>query len=202
MPDIRVCHELVNKAEVYEIASALDLDVNTVIGILVRVWIWADQHTDDGYSMHSPKLLENIIGVPGLIDALVSVGWLELPGSGFKFPGLHRYTGDGRTTKSRKNKARIDSQNKPRSTNGRFVAKNPASTSTSKDAGPTPGPDRTVPEPNHRTRVLGEALRVKKFLEGDVRDHSHDGGLRPWSRPWPWPTPWTWLWSRSNTRRQ
>ncbi len=43
MPDIRVCHELVNKAEVYEIASALDLDVNTVIGVLVRVWIWADR---------------------------------------------------------------------------------------------------------------------------------------------------------------
>jgi hypothetical protein len=181
MPDIRICHELPAKAEVYEIASHLDLDVNATIGVLVRVWIWADQHTSDGWSMHSPKLLESIIGVSGLIQALESVGWIELPGSGFRFPGLHRYTGDGRTTKSRRNKARAESKEKPRGENGRFRPKNPASTSTTEGAGTSPGPDRTrtrtrtVPEPNRTTEKLTSG---EKFLAS--RDERVEAILAPW----------------------
>ena len=177
MPDIRVCHELVNKAEVYEIASALDLDVNATVGILIRVWIWADQHTSDGHSRHHHGVLESIIGVPGLTEALNRVGWIELLDKGFRFPNLDRYTGDGRTTKSRRNKARVESKDKARGANGRFKAKNPASTSTSEGAGTSPGPDRsrTVPEPN---RTVRELTSGERYLAGS--DERVDRVLKPW----------------------
>lgn len=177
MPDIRVCHELPAKAEVYEIASHLDLDVNATIGVLVRVWIWADQHTSDGWSMHSPKLLESIIGVPGLIQALESVGWLELPGSGFRFPGLDRYTGDGRTSKARRRVARERSVGAVRGPDGRFAPKNPTSPKPDRHLRSDDRPDRTVPVPVP-DRTEQELTSSEKFLAS--RDERVDAVLAPW----------------------
>jgi hypothetical protein len=179
MPDIRVCHELLLKPELPIIAAELDRSDNETIGILVRVWIWADQHTENGLSKYPPVVLEAIIGVKGLVNALLAVGWIEVypGGKGFLIPRLERYTGDGRTSKTRRRVARERSVGAARGPDGRFAPKNPTSPKLDRHPPSDHGPDRTVPVPvpNRTEQVLTSG---EKFLAG--RDERVDAVLEPW----------------------
>ncbi len=70
-----------DKPEVYEIAEALGIDPDAVMGKPIRVWTWADQQTFDGNAecnaaSVTKTALDRISGAHGFADALICVSWL------------------------------------------------------------------------------------------------------------------------------
>jgi len=89
-----------DKPEVFEMAEALNLPPDEVLGKLIRVWIWADQHTRDGNAPSVTKaLLDRYAAVTGFAAAMISVGWLLESGGRIQFPHFDRH--NGKTAKTR-----------------------------------------------------------------------------------------------------
>jgi hypothetical protein len=97
---IKVEIDLPDKPRVIAIASKLNLDVDAVVGKLIRLWGWADRQTTDG---NVPGVTETFIdtraGVTGFAAAMVHVGWLALSEDGIKFLKFDQH--NGKTAKTR-----------------------------------------------------------------------------------------------------
>ena len=90
-----------DKPEVHQMAEALGLDPDAVMGKLIRVWVWADTHTVDGNARSVTRsLLDRISGVTGFADALESAGWLESMSEGVHFTNFDRHNGDTAKTRA------------------------------------------------------------------------------------------------------
>lgn len=89
------------KPEVLAITVAMGWDdPDLTVGKLLKVWRWFDKHTVDGNAASvTPPLLDRIIGVTGLADAMVSVGWLLVEEGGLRLPKFDRH--NGQTAKDR-----------------------------------------------------------------------------------------------------
>lgn len=89
-----------NKPEVWQIASDLGIDPDAVVGKLLRVWAWFDEHTVDGNADSvTKKLLDRSVGVTGFCDAVVSSGWMLDDGATVSLPNFDRH--NGQTAKNR-----------------------------------------------------------------------------------------------------
>lgn len=88
------------KPEVWRIAVILQLDPDTVVGKLLRIWAWFDAHTTDGNapSVTTP-LLNRLIGVDGFVQAMIEAGWAVDDGTTLTLPNFTRH--NGQTTKQR-----------------------------------------------------------------------------------------------------
>jgi hypothetical protein len=89
------------KPEVFAMTAALGWDdPDYVVGKLLKVWRWFDQHTIDG---HAPNvtlaLLDRISGVSGFAKAMCGVGWLSQAEAGLTLPNFDRH--NGKTAKDR-----------------------------------------------------------------------------------------------------
>jgi hypothetical protein len=73
---IKVDHDLHDKPEVAAIAAALGLDIDTVVGKLLRVWQWFDRHTHDGCANVALEFHDRIAQHSGFASAMQKVGWL------------------------------------------------------------------------------------------------------------------------------
>lgn len=81
-------------------ASILNADKATVCGGLYRVWCLADQYTEDGRLVgYTPAILDGNVGIGGLSDAMLQVGWLEIQGDTLIFPRFDEH--NGQTAKRR-----------------------------------------------------------------------------------------------------
>jgi hypothetical protein len=81
---IKIDTILCDKPEVWLIAEQLDLDVDAVIGKLIRLWSWMDQHMTSGDAVSvTPKQLDALCRCEKFSTALADVGWLV----------IHRRTG-------------------------------------------------------------------------------------------------------------
>ena len=89
------------KTEVLAITVALGWDdPDLTVGKLLKVWRWFDQHTVEGNAASvTTALLDRIVGVTGMSDAMISVGWLVRLGDGLQLPNFDRH--NGKTTKDR-----------------------------------------------------------------------------------------------------
>lgn len=98
---IKLQHWTPEKQEVYDMAEELGLDPDAVLGKLVRLWIWADQHAVDSNAASVTRaLLIRLSGVTQFPDAMVKVGWLKPIGEGrFLLPNFDRH--NGQTAKRR-----------------------------------------------------------------------------------------------------
>ncbi|WP_338506443.1 DNA replication domain protein [Erwinia aphidicola] len=84
-----------DKPEIFQMAEALDIDPDAVLGKLVRIWTWADQQTVDGNAGSVTKsVLDRLSFVTGFADALISVGWLSQEDGRLFFPNFERHNGD------------------------------------------------------------------------------------------------------------
>ena len=91
---IKVENCLPDKPEVWQIAELLDMDADSVVGKLIRIWAWADQQTPNGnVAGVTKKLLDRIAGVTGFAESLLQVGWLVEKSGGFEFPNFERHNG-------------------------------------------------------------------------------------------------------------
>lgn len=98
---IKLQHWTPEKQEVFDLAEMLGIDPDAVLGKLVRLWIWADQHAVDSNAASVTRaLLIRLSGVTDFADAMVKVGWLKPIGEGrFLLPNFDRH--NGQTAKRR-----------------------------------------------------------------------------------------------------
>lgn len=91
---------LPDKPEVWQMAGMLSIDADSVVGKLVRVWVWFDSHTEDGNAVGvSFPLIDRVAGVAGFAEAMSMVGWLEQNGHVLTLPKFGRH--NGKTAKNR-----------------------------------------------------------------------------------------------------
>lgn len=89
-----------DKPEVFQIAEALQIDPDAVLGKLFRVWVWADQQSRDGHAPSVTKtVLDRVAHVTGFADALIACGWLANSERGLEFPNFEYH--NGQTAKAR-----------------------------------------------------------------------------------------------------
>lgn len=76
------------------IATRLKLPELHVIGLLWKVWAWADQHTESGNAVSVTNVtLDRFTGVTGFANALRKVGWLTGKDNALTFPNFARHNG-------------------------------------------------------------------------------------------------------------
>ncbi|MDH0640640.1 DnaT-like ssDNA-binding domain-containing protein [Pseudomonas sp. GD03860] len=89
-----------DKPEVCQIADLADIDLDAVIGKLMRVWGWFDQQTESGNAPSvSKKLLDRLVGVIGFCEHMKSVGWMVEAEGVISLPHFERH--NGKTAKNR-----------------------------------------------------------------------------------------------------
>lgn len=89
-----------DKPEVWQIAQSLGMDPDAVIGKLVRVWVWFDEHTISGNAPSVTKaLLESKICVTGFCNAMIDAGWMTEHAGIISLPNFDRH--NGKTAKNR-----------------------------------------------------------------------------------------------------
>jgi hypothetical protein len=89
------------KPEVLAITIAMGWDdPDLTVGKLMRVWRWFDQQTVNGNAPSvTAALLDRLLGVSGLCQAMASVGWLVIDDHGLTLPNFDRH--NGKTAKDR-----------------------------------------------------------------------------------------------------
>lgn len=89
-----------DKPEVCQIADLADIDPDTVVGKLMRVWGWFDQQTENGNAPSvSKKLLDRLVGVIGFCEHMKSVAWMIEAEGVISLPHFERH--NGKTAKNR-----------------------------------------------------------------------------------------------------
>ncbi len=89
------------KREVLAITLELGFDdPDLTVGKLLRVWRWFDQQTVNGNAVSvTPALLDRLIGVTGITQAMANVGWMLINAEGLLLPNFDRH--NGKTAKNR-----------------------------------------------------------------------------------------------------
>jgi hypothetical protein len=77
---------------VISMAAALDLDEDTVVGKLHRLWSWADRHTTDGNAVGVTETwVDRHVNRSGFAQAMSGAGWLTISAAGITFPNFDRH---------------------------------------------------------------------------------------------------------------
>lgn len=86
--------------KVIGISDALGKPVLHVVGMLWKLWSWADAHSLDGNALSVTEMtLDRIVDCAGFADALRKVGWLEGREGLLSFPRFAEH--NGQTAKAR-----------------------------------------------------------------------------------------------------
>lgn len=97
---IKIEDTLSDKPEVIRMATELRLDPDAVVGKLVRLWIWADQHSVTGSEMTVTEAwLNRKVDCKHFTKAMRIAGWLVGEDGALTFPNFERH--NGRTAKGR-----------------------------------------------------------------------------------------------------
>jgi hypothetical protein len=97
---IKMRTNLDTNPRVIELAAMLQTSELHVVGLLWKVWSWADNHTLDGNAIRVTDVtLDRFTGVTGFADALRKVGWLTGRDNALSFPRFAEH--NGQTAKKR-----------------------------------------------------------------------------------------------------
>lgn len=77
MSFIRIRKALPADPRLASIAEQVGLSRDEALGVLVRLWAWAEDHAPRGVAPITPAQLDTLVGHAGFAEALVKVGWLE-----------------------------------------------------------------------------------------------------------------------------
>jgi hypothetical protein len=81
--------DLARDPAILGIARSLECPVALAVGGVVIVWAWANEQLPEGDAPSvSIETLERLIGVPGLPQAMIDVGWLETTKTGIRLPNF------------------------------------------------------------------------------------------------------------------
>ena len=119
---IKVEHVTPDKQEVIELARLLRIDQDAVVGKLLRIWIWADQHSVDGNDLSvTDQFIDRVTSRSGFADALRRVGWLSGPEGHLKLPNFDRHNGTTAKTRGLTNRRVLRHRNARDACNGASV---------------------------------------------------------------------------------
>lgn len=91
---IKIEHTTPEKPEVFAMAEILGIDPDHVMGVLVRLWVWADQQLTNGNAVGVTKTaIDRKANVTGFTDALVSVGWCSMNDASVVFNNFDYHNG-------------------------------------------------------------------------------------------------------------
>jgi hypothetical protein len=92
-PWIKMRCNLATDEAVIGIAAATNLDPDTVVGKLHRLWSWADRQSHDGHVHNvTPEWIDRHVGsVTGFAQAMVEQGWLRFDERGVSFPKFNEH---------------------------------------------------------------------------------------------------------------
>ena len=83
---------LPDEPEVISIACRLGIEVEAVVGRLMRLWSWADSVTISGHVPGvTPKAIDHMVRADNFAAALESVGWLLVDSDGIRLPNYRRH---------------------------------------------------------------------------------------------------------------
>ena len=152
-------------------ADGLETTEIHVVGLLWKVWSWADQHSLDGNAISVTKtFLDRYLSVTGFGNAMENVGWLIADEEGLTFPNFEEHNGN--TAKKRAQTAKRVAAHK---------AKNKTVTKSSKkqangNAVVTQG---ALPREEKREKkiIKGGNLILQKLISPSLRMRSGRNGL-------------------------
>jgi hypothetical protein len=111
-----------DKPEVWALAQHTGLEVDAVVGKLVKVWSWFDAHTEDGNAPAvTTTLIDHRVGVTGWCEAMQKVGWMVIDPDHVSLPNFDRH--HGQTAKNRALTAKRVTKYRKRSSNGKSVTR-------------------------------------------------------------------------------
>ena len=94
-----------DKPEVDMMANELDIDHDSVVGKLIRLWIWADQQSISGNGLSvTKKMIDRITFHNGFSAALEKVGWLKGVEGAFSLPNFEQHNGQTAKTRAATNR--------------------------------------------------------------------------------------------------
>lgn len=97
---IKMRTDLDTNPHVIELAAELGVSEVHAVGMLWKVWSWADSHSLDGNAIRVTCVtLDRFAGVSGFAEALRKVGWLEGRDGLLSFPRFAEH--NGQTAKTR-----------------------------------------------------------------------------------------------------
>lgn len=77
---------------VFSVAKHLEIDVDTVVGKLLRVWSWAGKHTLNGRIIGANRaLVDQVARMTSFAESLEVNGWLSFDEYGCTFPKWNRH---------------------------------------------------------------------------------------------------------------
>ncbi len=157
---IKMRADLFTHPKVFKIADLLGKDELHVVGALLAFWAWAHSHAVDGrVDGATSHLIDRATRVPGLSDALVSVGWLEFDDAGVAIPRFDVHNSDSAKERTLKNERQA--RWRDRKKNGLVDAQ--ASTSASTQASTREEKRREEKEPNGSLPPTPEGLDLQAW---------------------------------------
>ena len=97
---IKMRQDLHEDPAVVQIALLTDIDEDSVVGKLHKLWCWADKHTTDGTAPAITKTwVDRYVSKSGFADAMNIAGWISFSDSGVMFPSFDIH--NGHSAKSR-----------------------------------------------------------------------------------------------------
>lgn len=91
---IKMRVDLFDDPAVVSIAAACDLSEDEVVGKLLRVWSWANRHTEDGHAKNvTLSWIDRYVSVTGFATAMQAAGWLAEEADGVTIPNFDRHNG-------------------------------------------------------------------------------------------------------------
>lgn len=98
---IKMRHDLPDDPAVIAISDRLQIDTDTVVGKLHRLWTWADKHTENGFAPGITGVwVDRYVGSTGFAAMMISVGWIDLDQNGIQFVHFERHNGESAKTRS------------------------------------------------------------------------------------------------------
>lgn len=95
IPWIKIETTTPTKPEVVRMAALLRLNLDEVLGKLVRIWCWADAQSIDGKNVQvSADFLDKLAGKKGFSKALREVGWMDGDDFALTFPNFQKHNGE------------------------------------------------------------------------------------------------------------
>jgi len=92
---LKLRHDLIDAPEIRRLSRACGVTRDDVYGKLFRLWSWFDRHSHNGrVADETGELVDEIVGLSGFAQALVSVGWLAEDQGGIVIPNWDRHNSE------------------------------------------------------------------------------------------------------------